>query len=50
MEPADTADDDARHDPGELPEIESITANRGFIPESRAAWWPWKRKANPAGA
>ena len=48
MEPADTADDVAWDDLDEIPEIESITANRGFIPENRAAWWPWKRKTKPA--
>ena len=48
MEPTDTANDTTQPDPQELPEIESITANRGFIPESRAAWWPWRRKPKTA--
>ena len=24
--------------------------DRGFIPENRAAWWPWKRKPKTATA
>lgn len=47
MESTDTtaAANPERHD---LPDIESITVNQGFIPESRSAWWPWRRKPKAA--